>query len=91
MKLKMHVASKNFEKICLKAIRDPFFKYVVCDQGKNDRTQFFGGRCNLQKSKVQAPHKDNPNESAWSVYCNNSENSEWEYFSSKQQIYSMHC
>ena len=34
MKLKMCSTGKIFDKICLKAIRDTFFQYVVCNQRK---------------------------------------------------------
>ena len=51
MKLKLYTTSKISGKICLKAIRDTFFQYVVCNQerekvgheGKAERTQFFSG------------------------------------------------
>ena len=33
MLLKMHASGKIFGKICLKAIRDTFSQYVICDQG----------------------------------------------------------
>ena len=36
-----------------------------------------------------SPHKENPEEGAWSVYCNDFEKSEWDYLLSKQQIYNM--
>ena len=36
-----------------------------------------------------SPLKENPEEGAWSANCNDFEKSEWEYFLSKQQIYSM--
>ena len=35
MKLKMCTAGKIFDKICLKAIRDTFFQYVICNQGRD--------------------------------------------------------
>ena len=35
----MHAVDENFGIICLKAIRDN----LVCDQGKDEGTQFFGG------------------------------------------------
>ena len=35
MKLKMCIKGKIFNKMCLKAIRNTFFQYVVCNQGKN--------------------------------------------------------
>ena len=35
------------------------------------------------------PHKENPEESAWSAYGNDFENNELEYFLSKQQNYNM--
>ena len=57
MKLKMHVASKNFEKICLKAIRDPFFKYVVCDQGRMTGLNFLVGDVNYRRAKFKLPIK----------------------------------
>ena len=34
--LKMHASGEIFDKICLKAIRDTFFQYVVCDQGTGE-------------------------------------------------------
>ena len=36
-----------------------------------------------------SPHKENPDESGCSAYCNDFEKGEWEYFLSKQKIYSM--
>ena len=36
-----------------------------------------------------SPHKENPEEGACSVYCNNFEKSQWKYLFLKQQIYSM--
>ena len=36
-----------------------------------------------------SPHKENPEEGAWSAYCNDFEKSKWEYLLSKQQIYNM--
>ena len=35
MKLKMCTIGKIFGKIYLKAIRDTFFQYVVCNQGRD--------------------------------------------------------
>ena len=35
----MHVASKYFGEICLKAIRD-FFHYVVCDREEMNRFKY---------------------------------------------------
>ena len=35
--LKIYAAGKFFGKICLKAIRDTFFQYVVCDQEREER------------------------------------------------------
>ena len=34
MKLKMCATDKIFHKICVKPIRDAFFQYVVCNQGR---------------------------------------------------------
>ena len=35
MKLKMCTTGKIFGKICLKAVRDTFFQYVVCNQERD--------------------------------------------------------
>ena len=34
MKLKMYTTENFFDKICVKAIRDAFFQYGVCNQGR---------------------------------------------------------
>ena len=50
----MRAARKIFGKICLKAIRDTFFQYVLCDQKRGGGTQFFvweGGREGDQKNR----------------------------------------
>ena len=94
--------------IGLKALRDLFFQYVVCDQGRYKGTQFFGGGDIQQKGKFKllvlqgdplpqfsplVRHLNLPIrktlKGAWSAHSNDFENSEWEYFLSKQQIYSM--
>ena len=51
----MHDTGKLFGKIYIKAIRDAFFSNmcVVCDQGRDRGTHFFGGRNIQQKGKVQ--------------------------------------
>ena len=62
---KMHVAGKNFGKICLKAITDTFFQYVVFDQGRDWGLDFLMEGCNQEKEKVETfwlvggvPHYD---------------------------------
>ena len=36
------------------------------------------------------PHKENHEEGAWSIYCDDFENCEWENFLSNQQIYGIY-
>ena len=50
----MRPARKIFGKICLKAIRDTFFQYVLCDQRGGGGARFFGwegGREGDQKNR----------------------------------------
>ena len=52
--LKIYAAGKVFGKICLKTVIDIiFFQYVVCDQGKDRETKFFGVGDIQQKGKFQ--------------------------------------
>ena len=39
MKLKIFTISISFGKICLRAIGDTFFQYVVCDEGRDGLRQ----------------------------------------------------
>ena len=46
MKLKICTTGNIFGKICLKAIRDTFFQYVICNQGSDGvkHEEMEGGR-----------------------------------------------
>ena len=72
--LKMHASDKTFDEFCLKTIKQIFFSNML-SVIRGQRTQFFGGG-NI--------HNENPEEGAWSSYCNDFEKSEWEYFPSNQ-------
>ena len=50
--LKMYAPVKMFAEICLKAIRDTFFQYVVCDQRKTGGLSFFV-ISSIQKKEIE--------------------------------------
>ena len=67
-----------------KLLEIPFFQYLVCDQRRDEGTQFFGEKCIQQKREVKtpfipihslsgtslSPHNENLEEGALSAYCN---------------------
>ena len=90
----MCTTSKIFCKICLKAIRDTFFQYVVCNQRRDgvrhkekgeDSIFWWGGLKSSPVSPLVANSDFPYDECAWSDYCNNFEKSKRErafYFKS---------
>ena len=88
MKLKLCTTSKIFGKIYLKTIRDIFFRYLVCNQGKDgvryegkrdDSIYWWGASEPSPVPPVVAnpdPPWKYPEECPWSDYCNNFEKSE---------------
>ena len=95
---------KYFDKICLKAARanmwsvikgqrDSVFWWGDIQQRGKVQTFRLAGRPTPQipfpSGTLRSPHKGKPEEVAWSPYCNDFGKSEWEYFLSNQQIYSM--
>ena len=103
--LKIYAAGKIFGKLCLKAIRNTFFSnmWSVISRGKGDWEWYpTDGESSNFYSCRGTPSPNSPPlvwhlnlsirkvlKSAWSAYCNGFDKSEWEYFLSKQQIYSM--
>ena len=98
VQLKMRTTGKIFDKVCLKAIhnkKSPFYNmWSVIKDGTD--IQQIGEMQNFEKEvpflklflsgKSWSLHKKNPEEYAWSAYCNDFEKSEWEFFLSKEQI-----
>ena len=99
--LKIYHAGKIFGKICLKAIRDTFLSNMWSKikggiRALNFLVEVISSR--RENFKLLALQEDpssqlpplvwHPN-GAWSAYCNDFQKSEWKYFLSKQQIYSM--
>ena len=103
MLLKTYHAHKMFGKICLKVIRTTFFSnmWSVIWGRKWDwgwypavgKVQTFSLSWGGSPIPFLVWHPDHSIrkilKSDWSAYCNDFEKSEWEYFFSKQQIYSM--
>ena len=103
--LKIYTTSKIFGKIFLKAIRDTFFPICGLWSGEREGglgvTLNRKGKFKLLFFQVDPVPQVPPLvwllnlsirkilESTWSAYCNDFEMSEWEYFLSKQQIYSI--
>ena len=67
-KLKMCTTGKIFGKICLKAIRDTFFQYVVCNQrrdgvsheGKGEDSFFWWGGSKTSQVPPLVENSDPP-------------------------------
>ena len=87
------MASKIFGKICPKAIRDTSFSIwdLRPGEGQGGLNYLVGVILNRRgKFKILGlQDKEILEEGSWYDYCNNFEKSKWEYFLSKQQIYSM--
>ena len=104
MLLKIFAAEKIFSKICLKAIRATFFSNMwsvirggkgvwgdIQQKGKFKHLVFQGNLLPQFPPLVWQPDLSITKilKRDWSVSCNDIEKSEWDYFLSKQEIYSM--